>query len=330
VPNVAGAHRDGLSRAARELTKLIASEVRMGRGLDNSWEVRAGRNDPLLRPDRDEVVQRVRRVTRVSNEITMHLLETDVFPVPCSGDLSRDPLSSLSIVLEAIGGRVEARLKRDQPTRHGPFTMSFVPPGAQMWAHTTGVRRLRELRLEFDVARVSKALGETLAAAPGPTLLRSDRLRHLAFCLAAECETRDRFSTLYVDGLTVAACIDFLRLGRAESTRPLGGLTPRHLRRVTEYIAEHLSEAVTLKELAELTGLSQSHFRRAFKASTGLAPHRWHLEARIEEAQRLLGAGDMTQAEIALATGFAGQSHFCRMFKSVIGVTPGAWVRERS
>jgi AraC family transcriptional regulator len=91
-----------------------------------------------------------------------------------------------------------------------------------------------------------------------------------------------------------------------------------------------LSEAITLKELASLTGHSQSHFRRAFKVSTGLAPHRWHLEARIAEAQRLLGARELSQAEIALATGFAEQSHFCRVFKSIVGVTPGAWVRERS
>src|SRR5262249_45676679 len=97
-----------------------------------------------------------------------------------------------------------------------------------------------------------------------------------------------------------------------------------------EYIAEHLSETVTLKELAALTGLSQSHFRRAFKVSTGRSPHRWHLEARIAEAQRLLGAGGMTQVEIALVTGFAEQSHFCRVFKSVVGVTPGAWVRRYS
>jgi hypothetical protein len=231
VPNLAGVPAHRLSRDARKLTKLIASEGRVRGVLDDSWEVRSGPSDPLLRPDRDEVVRAVRRVTRTSNEITMHLLETDVLPVPCSGDMSRNPHSSLSIVLEAVGGRVEARLKRDQPARNGPYPMSFVPPGAQMWAHTTGVRRLRELRLEFDVVRVSEALGETLKAAPEPTLLRSERLRYLAFCLAAECETRDRFSALYVDGLTTAACIDFLRLGRAEATRSTSPSTcPRRSR----------------------------------------------------------------------------------------------------
>ena len=296
--------------------------------LQDAWEVRCGTEDTLLRPERKGIVQRVRRVTRLTNEITVHALQTEVLPVPCSGDISRGPLSSLAIVLEAVGGRVETRFKREQPAPDGPCTMSFVPAGEQMWAYTTGVRRLREVRLEFDVTRVSEALGQTLTAAPGPMLLRNERLRRLGQRLAAECEARDHFSALYVDSLAVVAFIDVLRFGKKESTERVGGLTSRQLRRVTEYITEHLADAVTLRELAALTGLSQSHFRRAFKVSTGLAPHRWHLQARIAEAQRLLLAGGKTQAAIALLTGFAEQSHFCRVFKRAVGVTPRAWLRS--
>jgi transcriptional regulator GlxA family with amidase domain len=82
--------------------------------------------------------------------------------------------------------------------------------------------------------------------------------------------------------------------------------------------------------LASITGLSQSQLGRAFKASTGLSPHRWQLKARVEKAQELLLSGAMPLSEIALQTGFAEQSHFSRVFKTVIGTSPGVWQREHS
>jgi len=105
-------------------------------------------------------------------------------------------------------------------------------------------------------------------------------------------------------------------------------IAPRQLRRVQEYLIEHLAETVRLKDLAALTALSQSQFGRAFKTSTGFSPHRWQLNARVAKAQELLLAGKMPLAEIALATGFVEQSHFNRVFKNVVGTPPGSWRRE--
>jgi transcriptional regulator GlxA family with amidase domain len=85
---------------------------------------------------------------------------------------------------------------------------------------------------------------------------------------------------------------------------------------------------VRLKELSAIVGLSQSQFGRAFKASTGLSPHQWQLNARITKAQELLLAGALPLSEVALVTGFAEQSHFNRVFKSVTGTSPAVWRRE--
>jgi len=273
-------------------------------------------------------IESVRQITRVSNDIAVHALEVDVLPGPAWAQVASQSHARLSIVLEAIGGgRIESRLRRDQAPAGGPFTMNFAPPGAEVWAYSEGIRRVRDIRLDFDLSRVSEAVGEDLTM-PQPRVFRSERLRALGRCLAAECETPDQWSSLYIDSLTLAACIDFLRLGRDASERAAGGLAPRQLRRVTEYIIENLSSVVKLKELAAITGLSQSQFGRAFKASTGLSPHRWQLSARIAKAQDLLLAGASTLSEIALVTGFAEQSHFTRVFKSVTGTSPGAWRRE--
>jgi AraC-like DNA-binding protein len=222
----------------------------------------------------------VRQTVCVSNDIAVHALEVDVQPGPAWAQVASESHARLSIVLDAIGGgRIESRLKRDQAPANGPFTMNFAPPGAEVWGYSEGIRRVRDIRLDFDLARVSEAVGEKLTM-PEPRVFRNDRLRHLARCLAAECEKPDRFSRLYIDTLTLAACIDFLRLGQQGSDRAARRLPPRQLRRVTEYVIEHLSEAVRLRELSAIAGLSPSQFGRVFKASTGLSPHPWQLTAR--------------------------------------------------
>lgn len=117
------------------------------------------------------------------------------------------------------------------------------------------------------------------------------------------------------------------RCQHARSRDRRGGLAPWQLRRATEYMTERLDRPVLLKDLAEQTGLSPSRFGRGFKLSMGISPHRWQMNQRVLEAQEMLRGGKRSQADIALATGFAEQSHFSRVFKEVVGVPPGVWQR---
>src|SRR6266850_2581352 len=193
----------------------------------------------------------VRQRVCVSNDIAVHALEVDVDlqSGPAWAQVASESHARLSIVLEAIGGgRIESRLKRSQAPAHGPFTMNFAPPGAEVWGYSEGIRRVRDIRLDFDLSRVSEALGERLAM-PQPRVFRSERLRYLARCLAEECEKPDEYSSLYVDSLTLVACIDFLRLARDDLAVRAARLAPRQLRRVQEYLIEHLAETVRLKDV---------------------------------------------------------------------------------
>jgi transcriptional regulator GlxA family with amidase domain len=104
-----------------------------------------------------------------------------------------------------------------------------------------------------------------------------------------------------------------------------GGLPPRAVRRVREYIEAHLEENVSIQVLADIAGLSLAHFARAFKRSEGLTPHDYLMQCRVRRAQDLLARTEMPLSEIALASGFADQSHFARRFKEHVGVTPGSY-----
>lgn len=84
------------------------------------------------------------------------------------------------------------------------------------------------------------------------------------------------------------------------------------------------AESVSLAGLADLCGLSRFQFLRSFARATGLTPHAYILQRRIELARRLIARG-APLAEAAAESGFFDQSHMTRHFTRVLGVTPGAY-----
>jgi AraC family transcriptional regulator len=99
------------------------------------------------------------------------------------------------------------------------------------------------------------------------------------------------------------------------------------MRRVTDYIHDHLSEKLSLSALSELVGLSPYYFARQFKQTTGQSPHQYILARRIEQAKQQLLRG-APLAQITEQLGFADQSHLSRSFKRVIGISPQAFLAE--
>ena len=84
---------------------------------------------------------------------------------------------------------------------------------------------------------------------------------------------------------------------------------------------------LAFQDLERSRGLSPSHFARAFRGSTGMPPHRWLLNRRIEKAKDALHNTQASLAAVATACGFADQSHFTRVFTRFVGISPGAWRR---
>ncbi|MGL4314258.1 MAG: helix-turn-helix domain-containing protein [Sphingomonas sp.] len=108
-----------------------------------------------------------------------------------------------------------------------------------------------------------------------------------------------------------------------------GGLAPWQLRRACDAMDAAIDGSIGLDDLADIVGCSPTHFSRAFKQSTGLAPFHWLAERRIDRAKDLLEQGRLSLAEVALAVGFAAQPQFTTAFGRATGMTPAKWRRER-
>ncbi|MGR9257247.1 helix-turn-helix transcriptional regulator [Rhizobium leguminosarum] len=179
-----------------------------------------------------------------------------------------------------------------------------------------GWSALTDFDIDPDRARLAYAGG-----------LRDPLLNQIAIAfhgiLLREPEPMDR---LLVDGMRSVLAWHLLAkysIDRWRTPLPRPSLPYSRLKRVVDLIEERFSEAITLRDMAAEAGLSDFHFSRLFRQTTGLSPHRYVTERRIHAAQTKLADGHSSLVEIALETGFGSQASFNRVFLKQTGLTPG-------
>ncbi len=91
------------------------------------------------------------------------------------------------------------------------------------------------------------------------------------------------------------------------------------------YIERHYAKPVSMAEMAELTGLSSTHFNRRFRQLLRMTPMQYLRSVRIQAAQKLLTTTSRSPADIAMAVGYTDQSHLTKRFREVTGMTPTAY-----
>jgi AraC-like DNA-binding protein len=156
-------------------------------------------------------------------------------------------------------------------------------------------------------------------------------IRNLGQSLLAAFERPEQISRLFMDHIALATATHVAQTyGGLQSApqRVKGGLAGWQERRACGMLESSLDGDVAIKDIADECGLSTSHFARAFRESTGLAPHQWLLSRRVENAKLLMQDRRLPLSEIALSSGFADQSHFTRVFSRLVGVSPGQWRRS--
>jgi len=144
-------------------------------------------------------------------------------------------------------------------------------------------------------------------------------IRHLHQTLETSVDALERESSFV---FTLAQLI----ARHAENRYRLPSITdePQVIQQAREFIEAHFAENISLEQLAGLGNLSSFHFVRLFRKVTGLPPHAYLTQVRVEKAKLLLAQG-WPIAQVGAEVGFADQSHFTRRFKRIVGVTPGQY-----
>jgi AraC family transcriptional regulator len=201
-----------------------------------------------------------------------------------------------------------------------------VPKAMHLYLPITTFRRLSD---EFNLP------GATINSIRSVAGIRDEVINSIARSLLSEitCDT--------ATGRMYAETASLMLAGRiiqnhcdcgvfVPSTPVLQPLDDTRLKRVLEYMAEHISDKITLDELAKVACFSIFHFARVFTLAVGVPPHRHLSRMRLEIAMAALATSRLALSEIALNTGFSSQASFNRAFRRATGMTPGEYRKRRT
>jgi AraC family transcriptional regulator len=160
------------------------------------------------------------------------------------------------------------------------------------------------------------------------------KLLSLGLAFLEEMQSPQWGNQLYLESLANLFCIHLLRnycTHRTQLRDYEKGLPSYQLNQVRDFIQAHLDQDIQLTDLAGTVNMSRYYFIKLFKQSTGLTPHQYLIQQRIQRAKELLRQQrGRAIADIALQCGFANQSHFTRLFRQIAGTTPKNYREERS
>src|SRR5579884_751893 len=170
--------------------------------------------------------------------------------------------------------------------------IQIVPAGTEStWRHPNGADKLR-LRLSAElIQQVTMDLHQRHVEILDQFSIQDARIEHISLALLAELAAGGSSGRLYGEGLTTALVAHMIS-SYSSTPRPLRAITrglPASLfRRIVSVIEDRLDEDLGLIELASEVGLSQSHFSSLFRKTTGLSPHQYIVQRRVERARTLL------------------------------------------
>lgn len=192
---------------------------------------------------------------------------------------------------------------------------------------------LLEISHAFFERTIDGRVGTRVRSLECVTGMKDKIMSSLASAVLPMLEQPRHASPLFVDQMGVTMATYLLeQYGGALAMAPRKSriLSRVHEQRAKEMLRERLDGTTSIGDVADACAMSRSYFIRAFRETTGLTPHRWLMNERVELARGLLTDTRRPLADIATDCGFADQSHFTRVFTQAVGLPPGSWRREVS
>jgi AraC family transcriptional regulator len=285
----------------------------------------------------------VGRVVEASKGPAWRDVQVSVMALPPVADAFSMPAVTEPFLVWTTSGEAETQERE----HNGPWVTSRVRKGS-MFLTAAGAPydfRYRTLTPEpYEVVLVflsvplfDEALREVFGANAGNARLRDMsgfEDPHIVPLLQQLREEAGRpsASRLFVRGIAQALAVHLARKYTAVTEGAHGetsSLPGFRLRRVTDWMAEHLDEEFSLPRLAEQAGMSEFHFNRLFKRATGVPPSQYQIGLRIDAARRLLRETKNSVISVANQVGYSNPSHFAQLFRKETGLAPTAYRRER-
>lgn len=217
-----------------------------------------------------------------------------------------------------------------------PMTRAiYVPAGVPLWTNFTSMHRFSHLDLHIHKDRLLRFLSPSVGTSVALAALRRPveiqdvgTLGILANLLVGEVSNPSKHA-VYAESLVGSIITGLLDIPEEGHEQANGRLTQAQMNKLVSRVNARSDRRLTVAEMAETVGLSESWFANVFKQTTGKTPLQWQLGTRIDIAKKLLMESDLTLVDVAAQLGFSDQAHLTKAFRQIAGETPAAWRRLR-
>jgi len=235
------------------------------------------------------------------------------------------PRLTINLADAAVTGCIASDRRREYAGRR--YSLFFTPSGSDAhWIKSTCSRHLNiyfRAGLIDDLAREQGAI----LCRDRPLLdLHMRRLKPWIDALELTINHPGPYASDVCLGLAHLIVAELARTPHRRSKM----LRPHALAKVREYISAYLPEKIYVSDLAALADMSRGRFAQSFRESTGLTPHRYIVQERIEAVRRHLSERQYCLAEVAARCGFASQQHMATVMRRLTGVAPSEVGRSES
>jgi AraC-like DNA-binding protein len=217
--------------------------------------------------------------------------------------------------------------RRFQPVR----PLNFVAPDVSMTTHgggpVMGAMCIFSPGFFQDLSEIDDGL--RFEEIDFLTDIGSERLTYLGQTMLREAIQPGFAGSIFAEAMGMAIALEIARYDRALRSNEgrHGKLALWQMRRLESYVRDHLSDQLSLNELARLLGISVRHLSRTVREAKGMSVQRWIAECRISEARRLLAQTNLPVHEIALRSAFQSAAAFSTAFRAASGFAPGEFRR---
>lgn len=211
----------------------------------------------------------------------------------------------------------------------------FVPAGMELRTCFSKQHRFAHVDIHMDYSWAVQFLSAVLPRSMAAQVLEKPAERNdisdiepLARLLVKEIRNPTRHD-LFAESLANCLISGVLDVDQRRPDAGNARLTAAQMRKVALRFEAGGGQRLSTAQMAGSVNLSESWFSLVFKNTTGMSPHQWQLNKRVDQARVLLAETDLSVADIADRLGFSDQAHLTRAFRQLVGKTPASWRRDQ-